>query len=95
MRLRADATAGAPNPMTHYIHRPTPEGGETDPRFRTACAAIVDTGVEIWNVNRRSWALHAGSDCLWLKEFDVWRIPGSDAPSKETLALAEDTKCKT
>lgn len=80
--------------MTHYIHRPTPEGGETDPRFRTACAAIVDTGIEIWNPTRRGWDLHTVSDCLWLSKFDVWRIPGSDVPSADTLALAKAERSK-
>ena len=69
---------------THYIHRPTPPGGETDGRYRelTADFAIAN-GVEYWdgsgwyrNIFRQSKAV-------------IWRIPGSDAPSAETIELAK------
>lgn len=79
--------------MTHYIHRPTPEGGETDPRFREVHAPPDDGYHQYWSVESRIWypdyVLH-----LHVSTGTIWRIPGSDAPSAELLALAEAEKSK-
>lgn len=72
----------------HYIHRPTPPGGETDPRFREAPS---DRTIEYWNIMGIRWAW-LGSDGILLGE--IWRIPGSDAPTPELLALAETERNK-
>lgn len=80
--------------MTHYIHRPTPEGGETDPRFRELSLEVIKGYVtEVWRTG--DWHPQYHNDYgVYLGT--IWRIPGSDAPSAELLALAEAerTKCE-
>lgn len=79
--------------MTHYIHRPTPEGGETDRRFLAVLAPPYGEHNEYWGTESRIWypdyVLH-----LAIADGQIWRIPGSDAPSAELLALAEAERVK-
>ena len=75
---------------SHYIHRPTPPGGETDPRFRELTGDIVaKEQPKLWAKN--FW-WHAGNPNVVLCTGTIWRIPGSDAPSAELLKLAEETR---
>ena len=75
--------------MTHYIHRPTPEGGETDLRFRELTDAILATsGVDVLH-RLGHWGQVLFAD---IAIGTIWRIPGSDAPSDQLLALAKATR---
>ena len=80
--------------MTHYIHRPTPPGGETDSRFREATAQILeDEGIEFHRA--RGWTrIEEPDDFDWIDLGTIWRIAGSDAPSDETKALAKLERSK-
>lgn len=77
-----------------YIHRPTPEGGETDSRFREATEQMLEdegTGIEFWRA--RGWTrIDYADDFDWIDIGTLWRIPGSDAPSAEMMALAKETR---
>ena len=76
----------------HFIHRPTPEGGETDDRFRELPATAEWDYVELWSVESNVWY----PDHLYYSAAPgygiIWRIPDSDAPSAETLRLARETR---
>ncbi len=77
---------------THYINRPTPPDGETDPRFREVTPELLeDHGIEFWRP--RGWTQIEASDELdWIGLGTIWRIAGSDNPDKKTLTLAVETR---
>lgn len=75
--------------MIHYIHRPTPEGGETDDRFRDV-NALSFICIESWST-AMGWR-RMNPHALLVRTGTIWRIPGSDAPSAETLRLAMETR---
>jgi hypothetical protein len=72
---------------THFIHRPTPPGGETDGRFRELTVEIIQGHVaEVWRNGDWRRQYHNNYGVVW---GTIWRIPGSDAPSAELLELAK------
>lgn len=77
--------------MKHYIHRPTPEGGETDPRFRELTSEIFQQGIVEYH-RPRGWVVLPEYD--WIIIGTIWRIIGSDAPSDELRALARAEKTR-
>ena len=75
----------------HYVHRPTPKGGETDARFRDL-GSVEDA--DIWH-RRGGWRyLRIGSATQIMPTGSavVWRMPVDDTPSAELQALAERTR---
>lgn len=76
----------------HYIHRPTPEGGETDDRFRELTREVLMTEGAEFYLGKEWVPVHVYDELRWLTLGTIWRIPGSDAPSAETLRLARETR---
>ena len=78
---------------THYIHRPTPPGGETDARFREATHKLLNgSPIDTWDEAEETWCTDCTLYGFWLPVGTIWRIPGSDAPSAEMIELAKGVR---